>query len=601
MPRATWRLSFAAAAVLLAAADTYVVVLVLTNIMTDVGIGIDQLQRATPIVSGFLLGYVVVLPLLGRLSDIHGRQPVFLGCLGLFAAGSLITATAHGLGSVVVGRTIQGLGGGGLVPVTLALVADMWPPGRRGLPLGMVGAVQELGSVLGPLYGSVVVTLTTWRAIFWINLPLAAVLGSAFVLAGPARRAATDARPGVRADWIGRALLVVGFAAGVLVLLEPGWLTDSVTYGQLYLPLIGHSSATTPLAFTAMGGLAAAVAWDLLAAPALGLRPAVDLRRLARAIGAIDWPGGVLVGGVLGCIILAFAAADPSTQVVASNAVVTLPAAVVLAVLFVGRELRTRDPLIEFRSLSSPAASGALLMNLAVGAALMAALVDVPIFARSTIAPDSQVSAAFELVRFLVAVPIGAVVGGLVCERLGYRTTAAVGMLLSAAMFVLMARWSDGAMAERGVILGLRTPVGGADVDLVLCGLGFGIVIAPVNAAILGAVRAALHGVASALVVVARSVGMLAGLSLLTAIGLRRFHAAESDIPSPLVLCPKTPQDCPVYDHLTVLAVLDELHAIFIGAAVCAVVAAVVGAATLRGGGARGGLRAALLLGAADE
>src|SRR5258708_37288099 len=120
MPRATWRLSFAAAAVLLAAADTYVVVLVLTNIMSDVGIGIDQLQRAAPIVSGFLLGYVVVLPLLGRLSDIHGRQPVFLGCLALFAGGSLVTATAHGLGSVVVGRTIQELGGCGRVPVKLA-------------------------------------------------------------------------------------------------------------------------------------------------------------------------------------------------------------------------------------------------------------------------------------------------------------------------------------------------------------------------------------------------------------------------------------------------------------------------------------------------
>src|SRR5690625_7297999 len=70
---------------------------------------------------------------------------------------------------MVVGRVIQGVGGGGLVPATLALVADLWPAERRGLPLGIVGAVQELGSVLGPLYGAVVLALGDWRAIFWLN------------------------------------------------------------------------------------------------------------------------------------------------------------------------------------------------------------------------------------------------------------------------------------------------------------------------------------------------------------------------------------------------------------------------------------------------
>jgi len=158
--------------VLLAAADTYVVVLGVPSIMGDIGIGIDQLQQATPIISGFLCGYVVVLPLLGRLSDIYGRQPVFVACLVAFAIGSVMTATASALPMVVAGRTIQGLGGGGLVPVTLALVADIWPPGRRGLPLGVVGAVQEVGSVLGPLYGSVIVAVSSWRTIFWVNLQL---------------------------------------------------------------------------------------------------------------------------------------------------------------------------------------------------------------------------------------------------------------------------------------------------------------------------------------------------------------------------------------------------------------------------------------------
>src|SRR5579875_420404 len=109
------RLALAAVAVLLAAADTYVVVVALPNIMNGVGIGLDRLQRATPIISGFLLGYTAVLPLIGRLADLAGVKPVFAGCLSVFATGSVITATAHSLPVAVAGRAMQGLGGGGLV------------------------------------------------------------------------------------------------------------------------------------------------------------------------------------------------------------------------------------------------------------------------------------------------------------------------------------------------------------------------------------------------------------------------------------------------------------------------------------------------------
>lgn len=580
--RARLTLGLASLAVLLAAADTYVVVLALTAIMADVGVDIDQLQQATPIISGFLLGYVVVLPLLGRLSDVYGRRPVFVGCLAVFAAGSMVTATAQGLAVVVVGRTLQGLGGGGLVPVTLAIVADLWPAGRRGVPLGVVGAVQELGSVLGPLYGAAIVALSGWRLIFWLNLPVAAVLGTGFVVS--ARGGGFDRlRPhpaGGRPDAVGAALVLAALAATGLALAQPAALTDSLTWGQLYQPLVGTSQLTTPLAAVAAGGLALALAWG--AAAPLGVRPLLPVRRAGELAGAVDWPGAALVGGLLGCVILAFAAADPARQVVASNSVVTLPLAVLLAGLFTWRELTTADPLVDFRALRDRAAWGSLLVNLAVGAALMATLVDVPIFARSTVAPHSQVDAALELVRLLVAVPVGAVIGGVLCERLSYRVTAAMGMALSAGMFVLMARWGDGVMAERGVVLGVRLPLGGADVDLLLCGLGFGLCIAPVNASVLGVVRSSIHGLASALVVVARMVGMLVGLSLLTAIGLRRFYEASAGIPSPIRLCPDTPASCPAYDALQTGAVLDELHVIFIGAAISGAVAAVLALALLR-------------------
>src|SRR3954467_11339143 len=175
-------------AVLVTAADTYVVVLALPDILTGVGVGIDQLQRATPIIGGFLLGYPPRLPLLARRADRRGRLPVLIGCLLLFAVGSLLTATAVSLGPAVAGRGIQGIGAGGLVPAALAPGADRRPPERRSVPLGVVGAVQEAGAVLGPLAGAAVLAVADWRAIFWLNLLLALVLAAGAVVTGRAGR-----------------------------------------------------------------------------------------------------------------------------------------------------------------------------------------------------------------------------------------------------------------------------------------------------------------------------------------------------------------------------------------------------------------------------
>src|SRR3954454_10316857 len=198
-------------AVLVTAADTYVVVLALPDILTGIGVGIDQLQRATRIIGGFRLGYPATLPLLGRLADLRGRLPVLVGCLLLFALGSLLTATAAGLGPAVARRRLQGIGAGGLVPATLALVADRWPPERRALPLGVVGAVQEAGAVLGPLAGAAVLAVADWRAIFWLDLLIG--LGLAVGLLGTAG--------GGRPDPVGLGLAILTAVAVGLQLAAP--------------------------------------------------------------------------------------------------------------------------------------------------------------------------------------------------------------------------------------------------------------------------------------------------------------------------------------------------------------------------------------------
>src|SRR5688500_15382059 len=347
-------------AVLVTAADTYVVVLALPDILTGVGVGLDELQRATPIVGGFLLGYTATLPLLGRLADVRGRVPVLVGCLLLFAVGSLLTATADGLGTAVLGRGLQGVGAGGLVPATLALVADRWPPERRALPLGVVGAVQEAGAVLGPLAGAAVLAVGDWRAIFWLSMLRGLGLAVGVLVTGRVRRP----------DPVGLGLALVAAAALVLLLAAPVAVAEDVTLGLLYVPLLPSLPATTPLAIAAAVAVVGLVVRSVVV-PDGAVLPLRGLRRLASEV---DVLGSTLVVVALGSLVWAFAAADPATQVVAHGPLL-LPLAALAAGAFVLHERRTPEPVLPLRALRAVGAWGALLVNLLLGAALVAALV----------------------------------------------------------------------------------------------------------------------------------------------------------------------------------------------------------------------------------
>lgn len=575
VPAGRRRLGFAAAGVLLGAADTYVVVIALPAIMASVGIDLSHLQEATPIVSGFLLGYVAALPLLGRLSDLFGRIPVLVSCLLLFAAGSLVTASADTLAGVVVGRTVQGAGGGGLVPVTLALVADLWPAGRRGVPLGVVGAVQEVGSVVGPLYGAVITTVSTWRAIFYVNMPLAAIIAAGVRGRRAAPREAR--RDGRAADVPGVVLAGSCAAATILAVAAPPALADNGTIGAGFAPVVAGVPVTAPVALAAMLIGVLLVLRELTVPP--GVRPLLPLRGVPAGLARVDWLGALLVAALLGAVVVAFASADPSAGVLGPAGAYLLIAAALLGVAFAVHERRTPSPLIDLGALRSRAAAGSLLSSVMVGAALMAALVDIPVFARATVDTDSQVAAALVLGRLLVAVPVGAVVGGILADRLGYRAVAGAGLVITAVSFAAMTAWSATTLADGFAGTGWLHP---SDPVLVLCGLGFGLSIVPVTASILGAVPAHLHGVAASLTVAARLVGMLAGLSVLTDLGLRRFYSVQAMLPHPSALCPATPLNCPAYNTLVTGAVVDELHVIFVGAAVCSALGAALAVALLQ-------------------
>jgi MFS family permease len=525
-PRAL--LATASTAVALAAADTYVVVVALTDMMTGVGLGIDALQQATPIISGFLLGYIAVLPLIGRLADLVARQRILVACLMIFVIGSAITALSVELPVLVTGRVLQGVGGGGLVPATLAIVAELWPADRRGAALGVVGAVQELGSVLGPVVGAVVLAVSDWRMIFWLNVIAGLVLAGAVVLVGGERPNRPHGIP----------LLVgaVAVVAAALTLVAPQRLVDDVTLGTPFVPF-GESTSrvVTPIGLVTL----------LLVA----LWGALHARRWWGLLRRADLPGVLLLGLALGSVVLTFAASDPEHEVVGPWGIALLPLGAVALVLYLLRHRRAAVPLVP-RGVVRGRARQALVVSACVGAALVAVVVDIPVLARLTLT-DSQTVAALVLVRFLVAVPVGALLGGWSLRRFGDGVVSGTGLLLAAVGLVAMSRWGDGS---------LDRPT--ATVVLVMVGLGMGLAIAPVNNAALADSPAQAHGVASALVVVSRMVGMVVGLALLTALGLRRYYEAVAALPDQT-------------DTAALLAAgVVQVQTVFLGAAVAALLGA---------------------------
>jgi len=475
-------LGLAGAGLFLAALDAYVVVTLLPSMIADVGLTIDRFEQATPIVTGFLGGYVVAMPLLGAYSDARGRAPVYAACMVAFAAGSAITATSGlwsftGLPWLVAGRVLQGLGGGGLVPLSLALAADLYRGSARTLALGSVAGLQEAGSVFGPLYGATLASLAAsaggWRFVFWINVPLAAICAAGLLIA--TRRGTSPAKPVTSSiDWVSAGLLGLG----------------------IYPDDPDH-----------------------------------------RATSALLLPAGISSAVVLG--------------------------------VYGWRQVRRLEPLVPRELLRSRGFIGAAVSNLLVGAALMVALVDVPVLGRLVFSLD-QLGSGLLLSRFLIGIPLGAVLGGWLGGRFGSRAVAATGMLLSAAAFLQMSTWPANELTLQA------GPVHQADLALAACGLGFGLVIAPLTAAVLALTRERSHGLATSLVVLARTMGMLVGLSALTAFGLYRFHQI---LGTPVLTDPDLRARIDHLARLVAAAFLQEYREIFsVAAAICVLAALVIGA-----------------------
>jgi EmrB/QacA subfamily drug resistance transporter len=194
---------------LLAALDQTIVATALPTIVGDLG-GLNHLSW---VVTAYLLAATVSTPLYGKLGDLYGRKRLFQAAIVIFLTGSALSGASTSMGQLIAFRAVQGLGGGGLIVLAMAIIADVVSPRERGRYQGYFGALFGASSVAGPLLGGFFTDNLSWRWVFYVNLPLgiAALLVTMVALPAPARRA------GARIDYVGAALLTAAISCIVLV------------------------------------------------------------------------------------------------------------------------------------------------------------------------------------------------------------------------------------------------------------------------------------------------------------------------------------------------------------------------------------------------
>ena len=452
--------------IFIGALDLTVVSAVLPHVLIDLKIPFQTgMDNAAWIVTGYLLAYSVSMTFMGRLSDIHGRRKVYLAALIIFAIGSYLAAVAHTWPTRLVLRAYYLVASGrpdiSFLSLYILIAARM-------IQAFGAGTMVPVGmAMVGDLY------------------PLGKRAKPLGVIA------AVDT-----AGW------VVGHLYGGIIVRFWDW----QTIFWLNLPIC-------------------LLAWILI-------RALLDEGVPEEERGRMDWLGAALIAVALSILNIALGSGGETSTAASLEELSSLPpaalpaigTAVVFLLLFIWRQSRIKDPLIDLSLFKEPNYRPASLANFLIGVALFIAIANVPLFINSLIAVTPEQGAwdsGWMLSGLTVPMALAAVPGGWISERRGYRFPSLLGLMMATGGFILMSGWTQ---EVSYLVMGIH---------LAFTGIGLGLTMAPIAAAVINASPAEHRGTSSALVIIFRLVGMTVGVSGITTIGLRRMQILSKQLMPP--------------------------------------------------------------------
>ena len=457
--------------ILLASLDQTIVATALPTIVGDLG----GLQHLSWVVTAYLLASTVTGPIYGKLGDLYGRKVVLQTAIVIFLVGSALCGIAQGMTELIVFRALQGLGAGGLMVTTIAVVGDIIPPRDRGKYQGLFGAVFGVSTVIGPLLGGFFVDNLSWRWIFYVNLPLGAL-----------------------------ALFVIG--------------------------VVFHSRAE-------------------------------HVRH------AIDYLGAATLAGGLACIVL-FTSLGGTTEPWGSvQSIALIVIGVVLLVVFLLVERRAQEPILPLELFRNRTFAVTSAIGFIIGLALFGSITYLPLFLQ-VVKGMSPTRSGLQLTPMMAGLLVTSIASGRTISRFGrYKPFPIVGTAVMIVGMVLLAR------------LNVHSSTTTAALDMLVLGLGLGMVMQVLVLAVQNAVEFRVMGVATSGSILFRQVGGSIGLAIFGAIFSNSLHSKLAAYLPPGAHVPKTvspavikrlpPKLHDAYAH----AVAASLHPVFVTAAVLSVVA----------------------------
>lgn len=311
-----------------AALDTTVVATAMPTIIGQLG----GVQRYGWVFSGYLLAATTTVPLFAKLSDMHGRKPIFLVGIGLFVSGSVLCGLSQSITQLIIFRTLQGLGAGAVQPMALTIVGDLFEPVKRARVQGAFSSVWGVSAVLGPALGGVLTQTVGWPWVFYVNVPVGMV--AVWLLVRHFHERVERRRH--RLDWAGTLTLSAGIALLLIAVTE-----------------VGASTGWSSPAFAGMVALSAVMLLAFLRIEQRAAEPVIDLalirRPLIGASLALQVLAGVLLFGLQSYVPPMVQGIQGGTALAAGAAVATMSIGWPLAAIITGRWLvrsTSRPPIL---------------------------------------------------------------------------------------------------------------------------------------------------------------------------------------------------------------------------------------------------------------